>query len=106
MLTYLLHIRGLDFTAQALAHNLAKSEVELADSFREAYGNTLKPHHSFMIKPIFSAAMGATPYRKDFYTKLGGDQSTVTAALNREVTALEERVSILKEFQGTKEAKW
>ncbi|KAH8424266.1 GLTP domain-containing protein [Aspergillus melleus] len=99
-------VRGLDFTAQALADNLAKSDVELADSFRGAYGNTLKPHHSFMIKPIFSAAMGATPYRKDFYSKLGEDQSVVTERLNREVTALSERVSILKEFQGTKEAKW
>lgn len=59
-----------------------------------------------MIKPIFSAAMGATPYRKDFYSKLGEDQSVVTERLNREVTALSERVSILKDFQGTKEAKW
>jgi hypothetical protein len=27
-----------------------------------------------MVKPIFSAAMSATPYRKDFYGKLGSDE--------------------------------
>jgi hypothetical protein len=55
--------RGLDFTAQALRHNISNPSVELSQSFRDAYGNTLKPHHSFIVKPIFSAAMSATPYR-------------------------------------------
>ncbi|OOG00017.1 hypothetical protein ASPCADRAFT_203907 [Aspergillus carbonarius ITEM 5010] len=99
-------VRGLDFTAQALRHNLNNGSSELSDSFREAYGNTLKPHHSFVIKPIFSAAMSATPYRKDFYVKLGEDQGKVNESLDREVDALEKRVAILKEFQATKEAKW
>ncbi|PKY05814.1 HET-C protein [Aspergillus campestris IBT 28561] len=99
-------VRGLDFTAQSLRHNLDQSSSELSDSFRQAYGNTLKPHHSFVIKPIFSAAMSATPYRKDFYAKLGSDQAQVEAALRKEVNALEERVAILKAFQERKEAKW
>ncbi|OJI85478.1 hypothetical protein ASPTUDRAFT_55107 [Aspergillus tubingensis CBS 134.48] len=99
-------VRGLDFTAQALRHNLNNGSTELSDSFREAYGNTLKPHHSFVIKPIFSAAMSATPYRKDFYAKLGKDQAKVNESLNAEVVALEKNVAILKEFQGRKEAKW
>ncbi|CAK37825.1 pleckstrin homology domain-containing family A member 8 [Aspergillus awamori] len=99
-------VRGLDFTAQALRHNLNNGSTELSDSFREAYGNTLKPHHSFVIKPIFSAAMSATPYRKDFYAKLGEDQAKVNASLDAEVVALEKNVAILKEFQGRKEAKW
>jgi hypothetical protein len=59
-----------------------------------------------MIKPIFSAAMSATPYRKDFYAKLGSDEGKVKAALEREVAALEKRVEILKSFQERKEAKW
>jgi hypothetical protein len=91
---------------QALRHNIDNSTKELADSFREAYGKTLKPHHSFIIKPIFSAAMSATPYRKDFYKKLGEDQGKVNAELLKEVVALEKVVSILKTFQGTKEAQW
>lgn len=59
-----------------------------------------------MIKPIFSAAMSATPYRKDFYAKLGDDNAKIQAAMEREVKALEERVAILKSFLDRKEAKW
>ncbi|RJE20747.1 Glycolipid transfer protein HET-C2 [Aspergillus sclerotialis] len=99
-------VRGLDFTAQSLRHNIDNPEVELSNSFRDAYGNTLKPHHSFVVKPIFSAAMSATPYRKDFYAKLGDDNAKVQTSLEKEVKALEERVTILKSFQGRKEAQW
>ena len=59
-----------------------------------------------MVKPIFSAAMSATPYRKDFYQKLGGDDAKVRAQMNTWVEALERQVGILKEFLGRKEAKW
>jgi hypothetical protein len=59
-----------------------------------------------MIKPIFSAAMSATPYRKDFYAKLGDDQGKIDAALGEWLNALEKDVGILKEFLGRKEAKW
>ena len=97
---------GLDFTAQALRHNTANPSKELADSFRDAYGNTLKPHHSFIVKPIFSAAMSATPYRKDFYTKLGSDEAKVQAQLEEWLKALEKNVEILREFTTSKEAKW
>ncbi|KAJ5135087.1 uncharacterized protein N7515_004365 [Penicillium bovifimosum] len=99
-------IRGLDFTVQALRHNIDNASAELSDSFRGAYGNTLKPHHSFLVKPIFSAAMSATPYRKNFYPKLGQDQAKVTAEMTKEVAALEKVVSIIKAFQDTKAAKW
>jgi Glycolipid transfer protein (GLTP) len=97
---------GLDFTAQALRKNLSEPTKELSDSFRDAYGSTLKPHHSFLVKPIFSAAMSATPYRKDFYAKLGDDPVQSSAALEQWVEALEKRVAILQEFQARKEAKW
>lgn len=100
------HSSGLDFTAQALRHNINNTSKELSESFREAYGNTLKPHHSFVVKPLFSAAMSATPYRKDFYAKLGEDSTKVQTALEEEVKALEDRVKILKEFLGRKEAQW
>ncbi|KAH7128187.1 glycolipid transfer protein domain-containing protein [Dendryphion nanum] len=101
-------VRGLDFTAQALRDNVdnAASSKELADSFRTAYGNTLKPHHSFIVKPIFSAAMSATPYRKVFYEKLGEDQDKVQKELSTWLSALEKDVSVLKEFQTRKESKW
>jgi biotin synthase-related radical SAM superfamily protein len=59
-----------------------------------------------MIKPIFSAAMSATPYRADFYKKLGNDQSKVSTSMEKEVAALEKVVAILKSFQARKEAQW
>ena len=97
---------GLDFTAQGIRTNLQNPSDELSASFRTAYGNTLKPHHSFMVKPIFSAAMSATPYRKDFYAKLGEDEGKVNVAAGKWLEALERQVSILKQFQTKKEAKW
>lgn len=98
--------RGLEFTCLALSQNVAKDGEELSDSFRGAYGSTLKPHHGFMIKPIFSAAMSACPYRKDFYSKLGSNQEQVLAALRVYLAALEKIVAILKAFVNSKEAKW
>jgi len=98
--------RGLDFTAQALRANQSNASEELSASFRGAYTNTLKPHHSFIIKPIFSAAMGATPYRKDFYNKLGDDEGKVNAALTEWLGALEKVVGILNNFTTSKAAKW
>lgn len=98
--------RGLDFTSQAISKNLAAPSDELSTSFRAAYGNTLKPHHSFMVKPIFSAAMSATPYRKDFYSKLGNDQEQVKREMETWLKSLEAQVVILKAFLASKEAKW
>ncbi|KIN00527.1 hypothetical protein OIDMADRAFT_42417 [Oidiodendron maius Zn] len=99
-------VRGLDFTSIALTQNLATVSEELSVSFRSAYGGTLKPHHSFMVKPIFSAAMSACPYRKDFYEKLGDDQEKVAAELSVWLDALQNIITILKAFLETKEAKW
>ena len=97
---------GLDFTCIALSQNIAKPTEELADSFRGAYANTLKPHHGMLIKPIFSAAMSACPYRAAFYEKLGSDPEKVQAELRPYLAALEKIVAILKGFQERKEAKW
>lgn len=97
---------GLDFTAQAIRHSLSNPSQELADSFRAAYTNTLKPHHSFLVKPIFSAAMSATPYRKAFYEKLGDDQARVEEDLKKWLDALESVIGNLKTFMASKEAQW
>lgn len=50
--------------------------------------------------------MSATPYRKDFYAKLGEDQEKVAVAMAKEVAALEKVIAILKAFQATKPAQW
>ena len=98
--------RGLDFTVQALRRNVDMPAEELCASFRHSYSRTLSKHHSFLVKPVFSAAMSATPYRKDFYAKLGDDQGRVSAELDTWLRALELRVGILNEFVARKEAKW
>jgi len=112
--------RGLDFTAQALRADLTnnaavkateqKPTKELSEGFRAGYKNTLAPHHGLLIKPLFSAAMSATPYRRDFYARLSGEgtdaDATTRAELEKWVSALEKRVAILKAFLATKEAKW
>ncbi|KAH0432261.1 glycolipid transfer protein [Colletotrichum camelliae] len=98
--------RGLEFTCIALSQNVAKESEELSESFRNAYSTTLKPHHSFLVKPIFSAAMSACPYRKDFYAKLGDDQDKVASQLRVYLAALEKIVGILKGFLASKDAKW
>ncbi|CEJ80337.1 Putative Glycolipid transfer protein [[Torrubiella] hemipterigena] len=99
-------VRALEFTSIGIAQNISKPDEELSDSFRSSYAVTLKPHHSFLVKPIFSAAMGACPYRKDFYAKLGSDPAKVEAELKVYLAALEKIVAILKAFLDTKEAKW
>lgn len=97
---------GLEFTCIALSSNVAKDSEELSESFRTAYGTTLKPHHSFVVKPIFSAAMSACPYRKDFYAKLGDDPEKVKLELRTYLMGLEKVVGILKGFVTSKDAKW
>jgi hypothetical protein len=99
-------VRGLEFTCIALSQNLANHDHELSESFRSAYGVTLKPHHSFLIKPVFSAAMSACPYRKDFYSKLGSDDEKVKEELRQYLEALDKIVAILKAFLESKDAKW
>ncbi|CAO3622676.1 unnamed protein product [Mucor hiemalis] len=44
---------------------------ELTVSFGLAYDATLRPHHSFIVRPIFNLAMNACPWRKDFYEQIG-----------------------------------
>jgi hypothetical protein len=59
-----------------------------------------------MVKPLFTAAMSACPYRKDFYAKLGGDEEATKTQLRVWLKALDAQVAILKGFLDRKEAKW
>jgi hypothetical protein len=58
------------------------------------------------VKPVFSAAMSACPYRKDFYVKLGSDEEKVKVELGKYLEALDKVVGILKGFLDTPDAKW
>jgi hypothetical protein len=50
--------------------------------------------------------MSATPYRKDFYKKLGDDESKVQTELDTWLKSLEKVVGVLNQFLARKEAKW
>ncbi|EIE77117.1 hypothetical protein RO3G_01821 [Rhizopus delemar RA 99-880] len=62
--------RGLDFTGQSLMHSLTHPNDELTVSFMQAYDKTLRPYHSFIVRPLFNLAMNACPWRKDFYKSI------------------------------------
>ncbi|ROV93198.1 hypothetical protein VMCG_08715 [Cytospora schulzeri] len=98
--------RGLEFMCLALNANVNNKTEELSTSFRNAYGTTLKPHHSFVVKPLFSAAMSACPARADFYKKLGDDEAKVQELMAGYLSSLDKIVGILKAFVTSKEAKW
>ncbi|KAK9478143.1 glycolipid transfer protein domain-containing protein [Lipomyces japonicus] len=89
--------RGLEFTAVALRRNVSSNE-ELTDSFTAAYSEILIKFHSILVRPVFKLAMKATPYRKNFYEKLGGGFENVKDALLSWLDALEDIVKIIKDF--------
>ncbi|KAJ3807160.1 glycolipid transfer protein domain-containing protein [Lentinula lateritia] len=66
-------LRGLAFTCTALLNAQANENEELSVAFTKGYERTLKQYHNFLVKGIFSVAMKACPYRKDFYAKLASD---------------------------------
>ncbi|KAF9581081.1 hypothetical protein BGW38_002030 [Lunasporangiospora selenospora] len=90
--------RGLDFTLQSLERSQAHPEEELSVSFTKGYEGTLRPHHGMFIRPIFSAAMKACPYRNDFYTALGDDQAVVGQDLTIWLGGLNKVVVNIQEF--------
>jgi hypothetical protein len=117
-LAYLYYVKigptraGVDAVLHVVARRLGQIPAHcikcepVADSFSGAHGLTLKPHHSFLIKPIFSAAMGACPERKDFYTKLGSDVNKIMEQLRTYLAALDKIVAIIKAFLDSKDAQW
>ncbi|CAO3664440.1 unnamed protein product [Rhizopus stolonifer] len=88
--------RGLDFTAQALRRSLENPTEELNVSFTKSYEQTLKKHHSFVIRPVFALAMKACPYRKDFYEKISVLDEAGLTQMRAWLEALEKIISIIQ----------
>ncbi|KOS16091.1 het-c2 protein [Malassezia pachydermatis] len=91
-------LRGLDFTAKALHRSLDNPTEELSASFTAAYENSLRKYHSIVVRPLFSLAMKACPYRKDFYAKLGPSEEKVRPQLSEWLEALEKIVARMHQF--------
>ncbi|VVT55579.1 uncharacterized protein SAPINGB_P004656 [Magnusiomyces paraingens] len=96
--------RGLAFTALALRNNINDPSQELTVSFTDSYSKTLSKYHNFVVRGIFSLAMKACPYRKDFYIKLASGSTDpvllqrVAELLDEWVAALEKIVEIIEKF--------
>jgi hypothetical protein len=90
--------RGLDFVGTSVALTMANPGKELKDTFGEGYKKTLSQYHSFLVRPIFSMAMSACPYRADFFKKLGDDQAEVNTKTTEWVAALQKHIKILDDF--------
>ncbi|RIA90297.1 glycolipid transfer protein domain-containing protein, partial [Glomus cerebriforme] len=90
--------RGLEFTSVALRRSYNDDNEELTVSFTEAYSVTLRQFHGALVRPVFSFAMKACPYRKDFFEKLGEDQEKVKQQFGEWLTAFEKVVEILNNF--------
>lgn len=90
--------RGLEFTAQAMRETVNNPSAELTKTFTDAYNKTLSQYHGMLVKPVFKLAMKACPYRKDFFEKLGADQTKVVEQLKAWLEALENIVKIIMDF--------
>ncbi|KAI8887361.1 GLTP-domain-containing protein [Backusella circina FSU 941] len=88
--------RGLDFTARSLKHSLDHPNEELTVSFSLAYNDTLRPYHSFIVRPIFNLAMNACPWRKDFYQSIGVQDTESITLMNGWLDALLYLISVLE----------
>ncbi|CEP18019.1 hypothetical protein [Parasitella parasitica] len=88
--------RGLDFTAEALVRSLDNKGEELNTSFTEAYGNTLKKYHNFVVKGAFGLAMKACPYREAFYQKIGVASDAEVEKMKKWVYALKNIIRIIQ----------
>ncbi|KAJ1731904.1 hypothetical protein LPJ61_002298 [Coemansia biformis] len=93
--------RGLELTAMGLRRNLDNNEEELSVSFTEAYNNTLKQFHGFIVKKMFSVAMLACPDRKTFYMKIGGGKEGEKEQLLEWVQALQTHLNQLNVFYAS-----
>jgi hypothetical protein len=49
-------LRGLSFTCTALQNAQSDKSMELNTAFTKGYDATLKAHHNFVVKGIFSAS--------------------------------------------------
>ncbi|KAF5380222.1 hypothetical protein D9757_008229 [Collybiopsis confluens] len=99
-------LRGLAFTCAALLTAQADNKVELSTAFTRGYEQTLKKFHGILVKGIFTVAMKACPYRKDFYAKLAADptggppapESKVSEELDKWLAALDLIVKRMEAF--------
>ncbi|CCJ30768.1 unnamed protein product [Pneumocystis jirovecii] len=91
-------IRSFAFTSCALHRSMENEKEELSTSFSKAYDETLKKHHSFLVRPIFSMAMKNCPRRDAFYSKICSDPIILRTSVNEWLSGLDEIIFSLQNF--------
>lgn len=92
--------RALQFITVFLREVLT-GEEDLVKCAKKAYENSLKRYHGWMVQGVFSLAMKAVPYRKDFIDKLGRrkvDEETVLKEMKECVDLLEANIEVVEQF--------
>ncbi|XP_022802378.1 pleckstrin homology domain-containing family A member 8-like isoform X2 [Stylophora pistillata] len=92
--------RALQFIIVFLREVLTDEE-DLVKCAKKAYENSLKRYHGWMVQGVFSLAMKAVPYRKDFIDKLGRrkvDEETVLKEMKECVDLLEANIEVVEQF--------
>lgn len=78
-----------------------KGEEDLVKCAKKAYEGSLKKFHGWLVQGIFSVAMKAVPYRKDFMHKLGRgkvDEATVLKEMKDCLDLLSANINVVEEF--------
>lgn len=92
--------RALQFIVVFLEEVLT-GEQDLVKCAKKAYEASLKRYHGWMVQGVFSLAMKAVPYRKDFMEKLGRgkvDEETVLKEMKDCVDLLSANLKVVQEF--------
>ena len=74
--------RALHFIVKMLDPLAEDPSKKLSECVLAGYEVSLKPHHGFMTKGIFKAAMSAAPARPDFMAKLADDEVEIKTQLD------------------------
>ncbi|KAG5440183.1 hypothetical protein PCANB_001752 [Pneumocystis canis] len=91
-------IRSFEFTSNALHRSMENETEELSISFSKAYDMTLKKHHSFFIRSIFTMAMKKCPNRNNFYSKICPDSERLRTFINEWLSGLDKIIIYLQNF--------
>ncbi|XP_014669282.1 PREDICTED: oxysterol-binding protein homolog 1-like isoform X3 [Priapulus caudatus] len=98
--------RGTEFIVRILQEFL-QADTELYECVQQAYNDTLKQYHSWVVRGVFALALKAVPYRRDFIIKCErqpGDHlrpnynSQLEKDIKSYVTALSAIVHLLSSF--------
>ena len=91
--------RALTFI-RIFLESVLSGEQDLVVCAKKAYAESLKMYHGWMVQGVFSLAMKAVPYRKDFMKKLGPEveEDEVLKDMKEVVELMAANIDTINEF--------